>query len=745
MSLFEELKRRNVFKVAVAYIVTAWLLMQVADLVLENIGAPAWVMQTLLLFLAIGFPIAVIFAWAFEITPEGIKLEREVDRTASIAPVTGRKLDFAIIALLAVVAVYFIWESRFQARQTEPGLAVSDEISSAGAGNPTPAASYDDTSIAVLPFVNLSSDPEQEFFSDGISEELLNVLAQYPDLRVAARTSSFQFKGDNRDISEIANLLKVNHVLEGSVRKSGTQLRITAQLIEAENGYHLWSETYDRELEDVFAIQDEISAAIGAALRQKLKLDDEQGAQAPRVAESRNTAAYEAFLHGRHLINQRGNRAITEAVQYLEKSLRLDPDYAPAHAQLAIAYVLLSNSPSSYGDLTDIEVKTKATPHILRAEELKPDLPELWGAKAQMAGLHGRDAEALTFTARALDLNPVYIDALNWRYNIANSLGEYAIADEAISTLIEVDPYSIVGGLNFLISQLATTDPARAHAMAEDITQRSAWAGYTGHAVVASIQGELADALRWSLLAYREDPLDRYSNESLATTLSEVKLVNEALRVSDDTRSSALAAAGRYEESAEVAERELERDPGNIALRMWLGSIHYQVGNAAQALKVFDDAMAMQTRLLFINGSNSMEHSLRYAHLLREAGRVEESNAIIARAREVSAAKEGTSFAQTAVFHYNNAMLANIEGDSVKALAGLKESNLLGDLLYDYKEPIFENLYADTQHQELIASRNQALEKQHQQAMEIVCDKNPIPDAWQPLEQTCAGFESASR
>jgi TolB-like protein len=204
------------------------------------------------------------------------------------------------------------------------------------------AAAGRDKSIAVLPFVNLSSDPEQEYFSDGISEELLNVLAQIPSLRVAARTSSFQFKGDNRDIGEIAELLKVEHVLEGSVRKAGSRLRITAQLIEARNGYHLWSDTYDRELEDVFAIQDEISNAIADALRTQLGLADMASPAASRATA--NTSAYEAFLKGRALINQRGNAAITEAVEELERSIRLDPNYAPARAQLAIGIALLANT-----------------------------------------------------------------------------------------------------------------------------------------------------------------------------------------------------------------------------------------------------------------------------------------------------------------------------------------------------------------------------------------------------------------
>jgi TolB-like protein len=350
MSFFAELKRRNVFRVGVAYVVTAWLLLQASDVVLNNVEAPGWVFRVIMLLLGIGFPLVLIFAWAFEMTPEGLKRERDVDRGQSITHKTGRKLDFTIIAILVMGLAYFIWESRFSgdpassdpapSSQAEaPAVSASADPSRKGEDAPMATAVIpNDKSIAVLPFVNLSSDPEQEFFSDGISEELLNALARFPGLRVAARTSSFQFKGQNRDIADIATTLKVAHILEGSVRKSGNRLRITAQLIKADDGFHLWSETYDREMTDIFAIQDEIAGAISEALRVQLALEgDQPKAHQPVVIEAANTQAYEAYLRGRQLINRRGREAIEAAVTHLERALRLDNNYAPAHAQLAIA------------------------------------------------------------------------------------------------------------------------------------------------------------------------------------------------------------------------------------------------------------------------------------------------------------------------------------------------------------------------------------------------------------------------
>jgi len=255
---------------AVIYVVAAWLIMQVAEVIIGLANLSEWIGPTILALLAIGFPIALIFSWFYELTPEGISLEKDVEATESITHVTGRRMDFIVISLLCAGLIMFAYDKWWI--------------------GPPP-----EKSIAVLPFTNMSADPEQEYFSDGISEELLNVLAKLPGLRVAARTSSFQFKGRNEDIAEIAAALNVAHILEGSVRKSGNKLRITAQLIKADDGFHLWSETFDRELDDVFAVQDEIAGAISDALKVKLALAAGETVF-PRVIKAANTDAYDAYL-----------------------------------------------------------------------------------------------------------------------------------------------------------------------------------------------------------------------------------------------------------------------------------------------------------------------------------------------------------------------------------------------------------------------------------------------------------------
>ncbi|HLF31505.1 MAG TPA: hypothetical protein VI566_10825, partial [Xanthomonadales bacterium] len=342
MSLIEELKRRNVFRVGIAYVVIAWLLLQVSDVVLNNIAAPGWVFKAILLVLALGFPLVVFFAWAFELTPEGLKKEKEVDRSQSITHSTGRKLDFVIIGLLVLALGYFAWDKFLAGPTDEAGSAATSPVASSPtepAGDtvaaPTatastqPATTAPARSIAVLPFADMSPEGDQEYLSDGIAEELLNLLVQIPDLQVAARTSSFSFKGKDMKIAEVARELHVAHILEGSVRKAGDRVRITAQLIKADDGYHLWSETFDRTLDDVFAIQDEISAAVVAALKIKLL-----GA-APTSVEV-NPEAYAMYLQGRYFTERRTQKDGENAVAAYEKALEIDPGYAAAWAGLSV-------------------------------------------------------------------------------------------------------------------------------------------------------------------------------------------------------------------------------------------------------------------------------------------------------------------------------------------------------------------------------------------------------------------------
>jgi TolB-like protein/tetratricopeptide (TPR) repeat protein len=343
LSFFEELKRRNVFRVGMAYVIAAWVLLQFADLVLENIQAPDWIMKVFMLALAIGFPLAVFFAWAFEMTPEGIKKEKDVDRSQSITPKTGRKLDRSIIVVLLIAVVYFAW----------------DNFSPVPAGSKSTAetAQYKPKSIAVLPFADLSQAQDQEWFADGLAEEILNVLAKTPDLLVSSRTSSFRYKDSTLDLPDIAAELGVAHILEGSIRSSGNRIRVTAQLIRASDGFHLWSENYDRDVADMIEIQEDLALNIANALETTM---DPDALAAMINAGTRSVEAYEAYLRGQAAKLKsnfsKGDGTFYKAsYELFEQARSIDPGFAAAHFEAADFWkVQLSPSWSTSG-LLDLE------------------------------------------------------------------------------------------------------------------------------------------------------------------------------------------------------------------------------------------------------------------------------------------------------------------------------------------------------------------------------------------------------
>ncbi|EAQ98106.1 membrane protein [Congregibacter litoralis] len=755
MSLFSELHRRNVVRVGVAYAVVAWLILQVADVVMENIGAPAWVMQALLFLLILGLLPALIFAWVFELTPDGIKRESEIEEGVSVVHQTRRKLDTLIIATLAVAVVYLFWEGRLRdpssdtpavAQETssiptkaqiaaQTGMdALRQQLDADAAAKASPASS-DETSIAVLPFVNLSSDPEQEYFSDGISEELLNVLAQIPALRVAARTSSFQFKGDNRDISEIAALLKVGHVLEGSVRKAGTRLRITAQLIEAEGGYHLWSETYDRELEDIFAIQDEISAAIADALRAELALDEAMKPGASRVAA--NTPAYEAFLKGRALINQRGQQAISEGVEQLERSVRLDPGYAPARAQLAIGIALLANSSGTYGDLSVEEVNERAGEQIAAAEALDNDFAELWAARAMLSRINFDNRGYLENSERALAIRPNYSDALNWRVNGLNSLGMWAEASEAREALLQLDPLSVVGRLNAVGFIAGEGQPERAMAIARSIAPQSQWASHVAQARVYRAEQRDDRQLEQLLLAYALDASDLLVNFLMSDLLVDSGLIDEALRIDRTVRPWVLLDANRFEEAEEALREALRADADSLEIVTSLAASIYFQGRYGEAVELWQRALVPSKFGEAVYANGGLENTARLVHALQQMGEDDQAakQLEVLRAFRASFGEESVQARYWFLGEANMALLAGDRDAALKALQradeeGLADVDALNEPILNTirDEPVFEIVRQN------VASR--AVENR-EKVVTLICENNPVPDHWRPLESSC--------
>ncbi len=447
MSFFSELKRRNVFKVGVAYAVACWLSLQIVDLVLENIDAPDWVMQVFMLGLAAGLPIALIVAWAFEVTPEGVKLHKNVDPEKSINRHTGHQLNRGIIMILTM-AIVLLLTDKF--RDQIFGAAEPEDVKTAQGDNiPGETRNDDDrTSIAVMPFRDMSADQNQAYFGEGIAEELLNALVKIKGLEVASRTSSFSLADENLDVPAIAARLGVNHILEGSVRTSGQQVRVTAQLIDVSRDIHLWSETYDGSLDDIFKIQDEITGKITAELKLQLGSDD-LAPSAELLTD--NAEAYQLYLQGRHLWRQRNGASLKEAIRLFKEAVKLDPGFHQAWSNLAIAYLNLPDYDRSYDTLESMEQGLEAAETALN---LAPQSSEALIIRANYKDLHCQMADAARLYEEAIRFNPEDPTAHHWYAIFLLNAGRTSLALEHIQIASGIDPLiSAVIGIAAYIHQ----------------------------------------------------------------------------------------------------------------------------------------------------------------------------------------------------------------------------------------------------------------------------------------------------
>jgi adenylate cyclase len=435
-NLFAELRRRNVLRMAGLYLIGSWLITQVAATLLPAFEAPAWTLRALVMLLAIGFVPTMMFSWIYELTPEGLKRDAQVPPDQSIGHETGRRIDRMIIATLVLALAYFAvdkfvlapWREAAQLQQQTALLQQGQKT--AGDAAPAAAPAVSEQSIAVLPFVNMSSDKEQEYFSDGITEELLNLLAKIPQLQVTARTSSFAFKGEKIGIAEVARQLHVAHVLEGSVRKSGNAVRITAQLINAATDTHLWSETYDRKLDDIFAVQDEIAADVVKQLKVTLL-----GA-APK-ARTTDPEAYALYLQAVQLGRQFTPDAFQQSDALYRKVLAIDPHYAPAWDGLAENAYQEANQ----GLLPINEGYAQAREAVMKSLAIDPAYAPAQASLGRIVMQHDNDlAAAAQHFQRALALDPADPDVLHGSRVLLIALGRLDEATALDEAAVRRDP-----------------------------------------------------------------------------------------------------------------------------------------------------------------------------------------------------------------------------------------------------------------------------------------------------------------
>lgn len=426
MDFFKELKRRNVIRAAGLYLVGAWLLTQVAGTVLPMFGAPEWLPRSIVILLVIGFIPALIFSWVFELTPQGLKRDEDVPAEQSMGPKTGRRMDRMIIVVLVLALAYFAVDKFVLGSRRD--AATNDSLSAASA-----------KSIAVLPFDNLSRDPDNAYFAEGVQDEILTRLAKVADLKVISRTSTQRFKSAPSDLREIAKQLGVVHVVEGSVQKAADQVRVNVQLINALTDAHLWADTYDRKLIDIFAVESEIAKAIADTLQAKLT-GSEQNAIAARPTES--TEAHQLYLKGRFFWNKRTGNDLKKSIEYFEQAIAADPNYALAYAGLADGYVLLPG----YSGGTPKVCYPKAIAAAKKALDLDDTLAEAHTTLAIAIWSFDFDfAEANKEFQRAIELNPNYAPAhQQYGNNTLSALGRFDDAIAEGKRAVELDPLALV-------------------------------------------------------------------------------------------------------------------------------------------------------------------------------------------------------------------------------------------------------------------------------------------------------------
>ncbi len=470
--LLTELRRRNIFRVAGVYAVVGWILMQLAGVLESALGLPPWFDTIVVSFLLIGFPVAMLLAWAFEMTPEGVKRTETVAEGESVTAKTGRTLDVVIVIGLVLVGALVVWLGLRPApilRQAQdevggasgiasphPELVEGSEVSAAAiVSKDGITLTSAGPSIAVLPFADFSSGKDQEYFANGISEELLNVLARIKGLRVASRTSAFAFKGRDIGIGEIAKALNVDHVLEGSIRKAGSTLRITAQLINTKSDEHMWSQTWDRPLtaENIFAIQDEIAAAIVDKIKGRLSIDASKA-----TARTGSLEAYELYLRARQQMSKRLPESLRAALKNYQQVIALDPEFAPAYSGLADTYMLMT----WYTGMDKKALLDLAKPNVKKALELAPNSAEALTSASLLANIEEKYDEAIAFADQAIAANPNYADAYFRKGSALISSGRLNEGLKVLQQARALDPLSAVILINIGDAQIALGDRAGA-------------------------------------------------------------------------------------------------------------------------------------------------------------------------------------------------------------------------------------------------------------------------------------------
>ncbi len=766
MALLEELKRRNVIRVGIAYAVGAWLLAQAADLVLDVMGAPDIILRSLVAILALGFIPAVIFAWAFEITPEGIKKEKDVDRAQSITSQTARKLDIATMALVigavALLALDRLLPEQGPGREQgsllqtpdvggslaadiQPASREQSSLPQVGGSLAADSASREQSSllqarsIAVLPFVDMSPAKDNEYFTDGLTEELLNILAQIKSLQVAGRTSSFAFKGKTEDLREIGEKLNVNTLLEGSVRKDDRRqkIRVTVQLINVEDGYHIWSDTYDSDLEDIFTIQEDIARQVADALKINLL-----GEEAAEIAEHARTGmtAYDLYLKGLQALNLYTFDSLRAAEKYFGESLAIDPDYQATKLALVRTWLDLAQT-GALPDATAIEQATPLIDEVL-AEDPGNSLAHTYRAMIQA---YQKDYTAAERSySQALEANSRNAFALMEFGRFLFNRGKIDDALELLNSAASIEPYDMKVQWELCRTQGQLTNVEAAEKQCGRIgeIQPGNPMQFYGVAYVHLFRGKLSSFLYWQSKAFEADPADPELPTGMALVWmdlgdheqAEIWLQNAASIEPDQpfvvaAHIHSLLYKEQYQQAAELASEALDKKPSNRQ-----GSsdmIARVIVNDAIARKDYESALATLRQRLPEGIASPLDTqndddaftlaSMAMVIKLQDPAS-DQLTALLQHADELNrkASDRKIPFEKP----FSEAMIESVKGNKQKAISALTTAFERGWRwdwqLWMYSDYQFEPLRGEPEFKNLTARIEADMEKQREEAYELL-------------------------
>ena len=724
-SIFKELRNRGVLQAAAFYIVAAWVLLQASDVLFPGAGIPESAIRFVFTGALLGFPLVMIFGWMYDITGKGIRRTPPA-RSHSDDNLPLKRSDYLVLSVLASLGTVLLATVALRV------VAEIDTIESAPAD--FQAA---DNSIAVLPFVNLSNDPENEYFGDGMAEELLNELANLNSLHVAARTSSFYFKGKREPISAMGRKLRVKTILEGSVRRSGDRIRVTAQLINASDGYHLWSKNYDVEAGDIFVIQEEIARSIASTLEVKLLGEESRRLAA---APTKNFDAYDYYLLALHHREARNPESLAKSVELLQQALDLDGRFAPAYAALASSYLYQAYfsdlSPERVGELTE--------PLIEKSLELDPDLPEAHAARASVRLLLHDFPGAETGFRRALELKPNYAGAwssLGWTLVRQSRLDEAAAAYEKSEQL---DPLNASLQYNIAALRMLTGNYEEGIEYFESVIRLAPERARTEAALAhwTNVYGRYEEAAHWVRRVLEREPDSTSAPESLATIYTNLGMWDEARDAiaraqetsADDTKHELWLAnhhylTGDHAKFASVvgdAYQKIDKlaasrySPTNMQRYLWHGIVSLLEGNYVQAENDFTDAAG---------GKEGIENVV-YDHItpvkylalaLSRQGKTEDARALLEKCKVLAEGALEQGWA-TPTIYYRYAQVLALLGEKDEAVTQLKQAFKQGWLKAARleRDPLWDSLRDDVRFQATVTDVNLELERQREAIPELL-------------------------